>query len=602
MADRRKNQKSVKPLKENLFPQPVLQTDIRKKYVEIFLFFLLLGFGIYHSIIYWAHQAVPHPDFSCFAAVGRQILSFQMPADFKRVPLLGMLQVLLGRITGGQSPDFTGAWLLNSIAHSLTAVLLWRVGRKIIGRSAICFALIAIINPWGLQLLTEAIAETTLLFFIWLTFYFIFIRSKWAYVFAALTSMVRYEGAALILCAFVLDMLEGKNKKERILAFVYASLASIPLFLWLAGTVLNQGMGTTHYFKVFTKEYASQVMGGAEGRTGFIKHANMLWQVGFYHLFLPSPRADRDFAELLINLSKMFVFVGFLFGSVYGLWKRQWKILVLLLFLVPYFWLHAEYPYPMPRYHATIFAIVLLICIYGLQSFWKLITGRFKLPKGIIIILQLVVIIIALIWVLGLTGFLPKLAQMSTAGASLPYVAILVSFVAIAAGYFAYKESILKEVTILALMILIAVSNQFAVASLVGNGASNIEFKYLADWYCQNAKKGEKLVSTMANLLASMAPEHKDNFLEMDAFADANSPPEFVDLCYKKNITYVTWDSRIGLAPSDDYYKIWKINNIAMLAAGRDMGPYQFITQLVANQRRYINVYRLRYPPAENKP
>jgi hypothetical protein len=132
--------------------------------------------------------------------------------------------------------------------------LLWLAGRKIIGRSAVWFAVIAIINPWGLQLLTEAIAETTLLFFIWATFYFIFIRSKWAYLFAALTTMVRYEGVALILGAFVMDMIEGKNKKERIMAFVYASMASIPLFLWLMGTVLSShGMGTTHYFKVFTQ-------------------------------------------------------------------------------------------------------------------------------------------------------------------------------------------------------------------------------------------------------------------------------------------------------------------------------------------------------------
>ncbi len=595
---KQKKQKTAGTSSQSFSGQLLQQAETRKKYVEIFLFFLLLAFGIYQSIIYWGHQAVPHPDFSCFAIIGRQILSFQMPTDFKRVPLLGILQVLLGKITGGRCPDFTGGWLLNSIAHSLTAVLLWLAGRKIIGRSAILFALIAIINPWGLQLLTEAIAETTLLFFVWVTFYFIFIRSKWAYVFAALTSMVRYEGAALILCAFVMDMIEGKNKKERILAFVYASLASIPLFLWLAGTVLEQGMGTTHYFKVFTKEYKSQFVGDVAAKTGFIKHAGMLWQVGFdYRLFLPSPGARESSAQLLTNnLSKIVVLASFLFGSVYGLWKRQWKILVLLLFFVPYFWLHAKYPYPMPRYHATVFAIVLLVCIYALISFWKLINDKFKLPKGAKVCLQLVVIITAIIWALGLSGYLSMLAQMSTASASLPLVSILVVLMALVAGFLAYKGSILKEVTILALMILIIVSNQFAVAGLVGNGASNIEFKYLADWYCQNAKKGEKLVTTMANLLASMAPQYADDFVPIDDFADVNTPAEFVEKCYRKNITYIAWDSRIGLAPADDYYKIWKIANIAPLAAGRDIGPYQFITQLVANQRRYINIYRLRKP------
>jgi len=598
VADRRKNQKSVKSLKENLSGGSMLQKETRGKYVDIFIFFLLLAFGVYQSIIYWAHQAVPHPDFSCFAIVGRQILSFQIPTDFKRVPLTGMLQVLLGKITGGQSPDFTGAWLLNSIAHSFTAVLLWLAGRKIIGRAAIFFAVIAIINPWGLQLLTEGIAETALLFFIWLTLFFIFRRSKWAYLFASLTSMVRYEGAALILCAFVYDMIEGKNKKERILSFVYASIASIPIVLWLAGTALSwQNLGTTHYFKVFTKEYMTQFVGGVESRTGIVKHANMLWQVGFYQLFLPSPQSSQAFAETLMSISRIFILVSFLFGCVYGLWKRQWKILVLLLLFVPYFLLHAAYPYPMQRYHATVFAIVLLVCIYGLQNLWKLINDKFKLPKGAVIIAQLIVIIIAIIWALELSGYFSRLAQMSTASKFLPYAAIAVVLIVLAAGFLAYKGSILKDIVVLALMILMIVSNQFAVASIVGNGGRDIEFKYLADWYCQNAKNGEKIVSTMANLLVSMAPQYADNFVPIDDFTDINTPAEFIEKCYKKNITYVTWDSRIGLAPGDDYYKIWKIQNIAMLAAGRDIGPYQFITQLRANQRRYINVYRLRYPP-----
>jgi len=603
VADRRKNQKSVKSLKENLSPGSMLQKETREKYVDIFIFFLLLAFGVYQSIIYWAHQAVPHPDFSCFAIVGRQILSFQIPTDFKRVPLVGILQVLLGKITGGQNPDFTGAWVLNFIAHSFTAVLLWLAGRKIIGRAAIFFAVIAIINPWGLQLLTEGIAETALLFFIWLTLFFIFKRSKWAYLFASLTSMVRYEGAALILGAFVLDMIEGKDKKERILAFVYAFIASIPLALWFAGTFLtSHGMGTTHYFNVFTKEYMTQFVGGAESRTGIVKHANMLWQVGFYHLFLPTPQSSQAFAETLMNISRIFILVSFLFGSVYGLWKRQWKILVLLLLFVPYFLLHAAYPYPMQRYHATVFAMVLLVCIYGLQNLWKLINDKFRLPEGAVIIAQLIVIITAITWALGLSGFLTRLAQMSAVSASLPYVAILAVLIAIAAGYFAYKGSILKDIVVLALMILMIVSNQFAVASIVGNGGRDIEFKYLADWYCQNAKNGEKIVSTMANLLITLAPQYKDNFVEIDAFADTNSPGAFVEECFKKNITYITWDSRIGLAPGDDYYKIWKIQNIAMLAAGRDIGPYQFITQLRANERRYVNIYRLRYPPTEDKP
>jgi hypothetical protein len=593
VSNRRKNQKNAKLLKETPSPLPLLQTEAREKRVNIFLFFLLLAFGVYQAVIYWGHQPVPHFDFDCFALVGRQLLSFHLPGDYKRVPLTGILQVLLGRITGGAYPDLTGGWLLNSIVHSLTIVMFWLAGRKLIGRSAIWFAIIAILNPFGLQLLTEAIAETPMLFFIWITLYFIFIRSKWAYLFASLATMVRYECAALIAGTFVLDMIEGKNKKERWMAFGFSALASIPLVIWMLGTFLSgKDLGGTYYLNIFKKNYTSQFVEGVQNRTGILMHLNILWQVGFYPLFTPSPQAGKSLVETIYIINKIAVAASFLFGSIYGLYKRQWKILVLLIFLLPYIWVHSKYPYPIHRYHATIFAMVMLICVYGLCSFWNLIKDR--LPAPAIILAQLAATITAVIWILILTGFLPKFASMSRASASLPYVAILVVFVAFIADRFIYKVKP-KDFVVLTLMVLMIVSNQFLIAGVVGNGERDIEFKYLTDWYRQNAKPGEKLVTTVPIILQIMAPEYKDNFIHTNTF-DANNPADFVKECYERNITYVAWDSREGLVPSDHYYKYWKMANIAPLAVGRDIGPYQFITQFRVNERRYLNLYRLRYP------
>ncbi len=590
MADRRKNQKNDKIL--------TLQDPAREKRVDIFLFFLLLAFGVYQAVLYWGHQLVPHFDAYCFPFVGHKIMNFELPDDFKRTPLVGILQIWFGKIVGGQSPDFTGGWLLNSIVHPLTAVLLWLTGRKIIGRAAVWFAVIAIINPFGLQMLTESIAETPLLFFIWASLYLIFIRSKWAYLFASLATMARYEGAALIAGAFVLDMIEGKNKKERWLAFAYAALASIPLALWMLGTLLSShALGETHYLNIFTKKYTSQFAEGVENRTGFLMHANILWQVGFYPLFTPSPQAGETFTKSLMISNQAITFITFLFGSIYGLYKKQWKILVLLIFIVPYFCIHAEYPYPVHRYHATIFAIVLLICIYGLISFWRLIKD--KLPKPAVIISQIIVLAIAFIWTLTLLGYLPQITSLSKASVSLPFVSILVVFIAFAAQQFAYREKLFTNIVIVTLIILMIVSNQFMVAPVVGNGQRDIEFKYLVDWYIANAKPGEKLVTTVPVILQTMAVKYKDCFIHTDTF-DANNPTDFVKECYKKNITYVAWDSREGLMPTDHYYKYWKMANIAPLAAGHDIGPYQFITQIRASQRRYINLYRLKPLPPQN--
>jgi len=572
------------------------QIDSREKYVDIFLFFLLLAFGIYHAVIYWGHQAVPHFDFECFAWQGRQILSFKIPTDYKWLPLVGILQVLLGHIIGGECPDFHGGWLLNSIVHPLTAVLFWLAGRKVIGRAAIWFAIIAMINPWGLQLLTESIAETTLLFFIWATFYLIFIRSKWAYLSASLTTMVRYEGAALILCAFIMDMLDSKDKKQRFIAFVYAALASVPLAMWMLGTMLNwQAQGPTHYLNIFSKEYMSQMFRGVEEQPTFANHVKLLWVVGFCHLFVLPWKTGSVFWMVAV---KILVLASFLFGSVYGLYKRQWKILVLLLFFLPYFWVHIKYPYFVDRYYATIFAIVMLICIYGLLNFWKLVKD--KLPERAIIIFQVIASITACIWGFIIFADILKMTKMSRASASLPYIAILTAFIALIAERFACKRKWLTDFVVLAFMIQMIISNQFGIYITVGNGERDIEFKYLLDWYKDNAKKGEKLVTTVPSILQIMAPQYKDCFIHTNTF-DANNPIGFSIECYKRNITYVAWDSRMGLVPRDPYYKYWKMANIALLAAGKDIGPYQFITQIrVVSQRRYINLYRLSHLPKED--
>ncbi|MEN6384369.1 MAG: hypothetical protein ABFD79_04145 [Phycisphaerales bacterium] len=583
MSDKRKNQK----IDVLTLPDPAKE----KKY-HIFLFALLLIFGIYQSIIYWGHQPVPHFDFNCFQVTSRPLLHFQPPIDYKRTPLVGILHIWLGSITGGDYPTLQGGWLLNSISHTLTIIFLWLTARKLIGPNAVWFAVIAIINPFGLQLLTEAIAETPMLFFIWITFYFIFIRSPWAYLFASLATMVRYECAALIAGMFILDMIEG-NKKQRIKAFVYASAASIPLALWMLGTFLHRdNLGATHYLNIFKKDYTSQFVEGVQNRTGFLKHAEILWQVGFYPLFQPAPSsAGQDFANAIMNTSKVLVALTFIFGSIYGLFKKQWKILVLLIFLLPYFWIHSKYPYPIHRYHATIFAIVMLICIYGIINFWQLIKTR--IPKFAILAIQTLALIVILIWAMTLWGYLPQISEMSKASVSLPYISVSISFLIFAAGLYVYRKNIFNRIIVLSLMILMIVSNQFLVAGVVGNGERDIEFKYLTQWYSENAKPDEKLVSTVPIILTILAPKYKDNFIHTDTF-DANSPEEFVMECYKKNITYVAWDSREGLMPNDHYYKYWKMSNIAPLAAGRDIGPYQFIRQFRVNQRRYINLYRLK--------
>jgi hypothetical protein len=408
---------------------------------------------------------------------------------------------------------------------------------------------------------------------------------------------VRYEGAALILAAFVMDMIYCRSRRERIRAFLYSALATVPLALWMLGTALSWEPGTTHYLSVLFKGGFSE--GFAEPvaeRTGVVKHMQLLWLVGFRPLFMPYPGAGDDFAQILWKLSKSVAVVGFFFGSVYGLCKRQWKILALLIFFVPYFLLHARYPYPIQRFHSTIFWIALLLCWFGLQSGWKLINGKGRIPVGLSLALQVLVAIVSIIWLVSIIPYLPEAARFSPKSAPLPYVAMLLVGLIFAGRIIVYSpRHILRELSILAFVCLIIVSNQFALAGLVGDGQGDMEFKLLADWYIANAKPGEKMLSTLPHVVRLYAPKHKDSLLQVGDIK-AENPSDFIKKCYEENITYVAWDSRLGLNPGNEYYKFWGLKNIAALDQPRSIGPYEFVTQIRASERRFIYIFRLRKP------
>ena len=118
----------------------------RQQYFEIFLIAAFLAFGIYQSVLFFGHQVVPISDFPDIVRIGHELLSFKVPTRFKQAPVVGILQALLSYLVGGQHPDLTAGWLLNAILHPLNLVLLWLVGKRIVGKSAIWFAIIAILN------------------------------------------------------------------------------------------------------------------------------------------------------------------------------------------------------------------------------------------------------------------------------------------------------------------------------------------------------------------------------------------------------------------------------------------------------------------------
>jgi hypothetical protein len=560
----------------------------KERYFDIFVIIVLFFFGIYQSILYFGHQVVPNPDFFGFIRVGEELLSFELPSSYKRLPVLGVLQTGLSHLTGGQQAQLTAGWLLNAILHPFNIVLVWLVGRRIIGQSALWVAVIVAINPWILKYLTQPIAETTFLFFILVTFYFILRQSRLSYLFASIASMVRYEGAALILAAFVIDIIRCSSKEQRIRAFVYAGLAVIPLTMWISGTFLFwETEDNTHYFKVF----ARQGIGGISKKIAVYEYLSQIWQMGFYPLL--SPLAAKEIGRFLLNLSKILIFASFTFGAVYGLSKRRWDILALLTFFLPYTLLHLTQAI-WPRHCIATYWIFLIICFYGLQKVWRSTLNSGRVPKTIIAILQILLLGLASIYLIMLFFRLPEIIPISPRSTSVPFIAGMILAIFLVTRSFLYKARNLWPYLIASsLMFVMVVSNQFVLANVMGVGHKDMEFKLLAEWHRENARPGEKMVTSLPGTVRYFAPEHKESFIPLGSIR-ADRPANFVGQCNDMDITYVAWDSRTGLRPRSVYYKLWGYGNIAMLNKPQNTGPYEFITQIQVSEKRFINIFRLK--------
>ena len=576
------------------------QADANQKRIELLTGAILLAFGVYHSILYFGHTAVPIGDFPDLFKIGRDLLSFRLPGSFKQAPVLGLLQNFLYPLAWGPSRELTAGWLLNAILHPVNLLLLWLVGKKIVGKAATYLAVIIIINPWSIYLLTEPIIETTFLFFILLTFYLIFCRSRWAYLAAATASIVRYEGAALILAAFLTDIMHNKSNPERIRALVYSALACLPLAIWLLLTAVTWQGGSTHYLNIlFSKEYAKSFT-EEQGKRGILLNMQVLWNTGFAPLLVPYPTAGNDAGNSLFSFSKATVLVSFLLGCIFSIIKRQWQVWMLLLFFVPYFLLHACYPYPLNRYQSTVAWIVVFICWSGLQSAWQSLCNKWPVPRILAYAFQIVIAVIAFFWFVGLVPYLSGASAFSPRSASIPYTAMAVMGLIFAGQLYTERAGCLPGgLAILAAMCLMIISNQFTLTRLLGDGKREIEFKMLGEWFASSAKPSDKMAVYNCGPAALFAGKFAKN---ITGFPKADNPDQLVEKLYEANVTYVVWATREGVGQRhNDYRYLGLDKNIAMLNQPRSTRPYEFIRQ-IGTEKGFVNVFRLKEQDKKQPP
>ncbi|MBN1437152.1 MAG: glycosyltransferase family 39 protein [Sedimentisphaerales bacterium] len=627
MSRKRPNkQKGVRPLFSNTTTAPIAAVPAEPaKKLTIAVIAVLLAWGIYHSVIYYGLAPFPHPDSWEFTQTGHELLNFQTPTSFKRAPVVCVLQAAISKLLPIDRPDIHAGWLLNAILHPLNAVLLFLVGRRLIGKAAAFLAVVFAVNPWTLLRLTEAIAETTMLFFILLTFHLLWRRSRWAYVAAACAILTRYDLAGLAPAVFFVLVIHCNNWRSRAYHLLWGFLCVLPAGLWFISSKILLGPEQTNYYHYRYLEQDKH----------FWHYFLLIWQTAFRPFIPTMPVWQRPsdlqgnwagwagqlhLVGIWLKLAVVSWFVtafAWITGLIHGFVKKRAEIVSILIFLIVYLVAHFGRDSNKDRYYAPIFWIVTLITIMGFQTFYRLITSKLHLKPIVPTILCLIIFIAAIIASIAVYSSYPEeLAQYSPKSVHLPLLGITaLILILVAHRLFSQTKSLLPNLTIAAVAALLLISNQFTLATTVGNGWRDREFIDLIQWYRDNATPGQTMVTTLPQCMAIAAPDLKDNFIDINDI-QADTEAEFALECLRRNITYVTWDSRLGAARGNSYYSMLKLDRILRLSNPQStyipnapLSPtnprpyavaYYQIVGRVGSPQRHINIYHL-YPIPQNQ-
>ncbi len=575
-------------------------SDARRRRGEVCLSVMVVGLGVWQSIVFFGYKPVPPVDFISIVRTGHEVLSLKMPTNFMRAPVVGMLQAGLSYVAGGPCPDLRAGWLLNALVHPCNLLLFWLVARRLVGSAAIWLTLVVAVNPYVVSMLVNPIVETTLIFFCLLSTYLILQRSRWRYAAVAAATMVRYEAAALVVAAFIVDMIESTDWRTRVRTVVYSAMTCVPLGLWLLGTAVTWRSNNEHYLGMMFAEKSRSAVQAAEGTSGDIsKHLESVWRVCIL-VTLKLPRVlPVGVVKAIWQVSKVVSGVGLLVGVVYGLVRRQRGLLILVLFFVPYVLVHVSWLFLEERHYVSVLWVAVLLCWVGLSGIRDVILKWLGPCRRLDMVLQVGFAVLCVAGVVLMAGDLSVMHQEYPSLFGMAVVAMAVA-VAVFAGRIAiYGRSLLtREVCAAAFVCVAIVSSHLTLGDVVGNGQGDMEFKLLARWYTEHAA-GEKMVTTMAAVTGLFAPEHAEDLVYMGTI-EANGAEAFAKRCREAGVAYVVWDSRLGLRPRHYSYPLLGLENIAALQTAESTADYEFVERIEVNEWQFVNIFRVRAVKADD--
>jgi hypothetical protein len=240
-----------------------------------------------------------------------------------------------------------------------------------------------------------------------------------------------------------------------------------------------------------------------------------------------------------------------------------------------------------------------------MQAVWRILDRDHRIPRSVVAVIQIGLLVALAIWIGGLLRYYGIAGQASRRSVSVFWVALAAAGLCAGAWVLTHGRRQLRPAAMMyAAVAAILFSNQFSVALVVQNGKEDDEFRQVVDWYARNARPGEKLACSMFMVLQMIDEKNASSFLPLPATGTEHGDlRKFTETCYKWNVAYVVWDSRLGFSYRDRYFRLNGLNDIQALAEPRDTGPYEFLVKLKSDYSgRYVHIFRLAGPRSPSPP
>ena len=526
---------------------------------------LLLFFAFAVQVVRHANNFyVPESDFFDYKEKAVQISNFDSPDNFKRPPLFPVAIAVFSIPFTGQFRELYAAELIVALSALFSLFFIYRISFRFLGKYAFWLTWVIALHPTTLRMAIKPKPEMFVTVFILWAFDRFLKGDRKAYLLAFLASMVRYEGALLIVAFFVVDFFFNKIWLK---SFIYSILAGLPLVLW---TLLHQdgseGASYGSYFNSYSLNISS---------------LETLWW-GLL-AFLPN-----QFFKIWFVLGVSFFAVGVIFGVK----KYRSGTIALLVYMSGFIAMHIIWPFNNVDYLVIVAWSIFILIGMGAVAIAEFINERYTINNRIVLVVS-TIMLVAVILLTGTHRF--QYPQFY------PDVFVMISFV-IPAGlylFFLIKKS-RWNILPLGFAILILLSfwlNSKTNGDFFDIHYSKAEFRKAGEWFEQNFQQGDKMAIAQPTVVSYFTKlDTEKDFLRITELPNAN-PDQINGWLKEKNVNYIVWLSTNKVRQNVEAWESWKRDNrgwqqIKFLESGNDLAGFEMVHEIKVGPR-WGYIYRV---------